>query len=103
VAPRRLAGRAFRVDHGRRLRWRQIWGNNPFERRYGEVKRRTDVVGICPNAAAIFCLVGRVLAEQYSEWQIGRRYCSTDSLARLATGVILESDVVVLLAAAASA
>ena len=53
--------------------WRKIWSTNPLERLNKEIKRRTNVVGIFPNDAAIVRLVGSQLLEQQEEWQLERR------------------------------
>jgi len=74
-----LAFTAFPQAH-----WRQLWSTNPLERTNKEIKRRTDVVGVFPNPAALLRLAGAVLIEQHDEWAAAdRRYFSERSMALL--------------------
>jgi putative transposase len=70
-----LAHMSFPKEH-----WTQLHSTNPLERLNGEIKRRTDVVAIFPNEAAIVRLVGALLLEQNDEWAVQRRYMSLETL-----------------------
>jgi len=61
----------------------QIHSTNPLERLNAEIKRRTDVVGIFPNDAAIVRLVGAMMLEQNDEWSLNRRYMQLEGLQSL--------------------
>ena len=73
-----------------RAHWAQIYSTNPLERLNGEIKRRTEVVGIFPNEAAITRLVGAILLEQNDEWAVQRaRYITLESIAPISDDPIV--------------
>jgi len=84
-----LAYMAFPREH-----WAQIASTNPLERLNGEIKRRSDVVGIFPNEPAVVRLVGALMLEQNDEWAVSRRYMSLESLASLSDDPVLRLSAV---------
>jgi transposase-like protein len=87
-----LAYMTFPVAHRAKLH-----STNPIERLNGEIKRRTEVVGIFPNEAAITRLVGAILLEQNDEWVVQRaRYMSLETIAPVS------DDPIVMLSAVAA-
>jgi transposase-like protein len=75
-----LAFYGFPAEH-----WPKLRSTNPLERVNREIGRRSDVVGIFPNDAALLRLAGMLLLEQNDEWLVGRRYLSESSMALVTT------------------
>jgi putative transposase len=80
-----LAYMTFPKEHRTKLH-----STNPIERLNGEIKRRTEVVGIFPNEEAIVRLVGALLLEQNDEWAVQRgRYMSLETIGPLSDDPII--------------
>jgi putative transposase len=82
-----LAFYAFPADH-----WRKLRSTNPLERLNREIGRRTDVVGIFPDDAALIRLATMLCIEQNDEWLVGRRYLSAGSMEPLLEERLHRSD-----------
>ena len=80
-----LAYMSFPREHRQKLH-----STNPLERLNGEIKRRTNVVGIFPNEDAITRLVGAILLEQNDEWAVSRRYMTLVSIAQTSDNLTLK-------------
>jgi putative transposase len=80
-----LAYMTFPKEHRAKLH-----STNPIERLNGEIKRRTEVVGIFPNEGAITRLIGAILMEQSDEWAVQRaRYMTLETMAPLSDNPIV--------------
>ncbi len=68
----------------------KLHSTNPLERVNGEIKRRTNVVGIFPNEAAITRLIGAILLEQNDEWAVQRaRYMTLETIASMSDDTLV--------------
>lgn len=62
----------------------KLHSTNPLERLIGEIKRRTEVVGIFPDEDAITHLVGAILLEQNDEWAVQRaRFMTLETMTNI--------------------
>ena len=68
--------------HGPAAHRTKLHSTNPLERLNGEIKRRTEAVGIFRTEAAITRLVGAIQMEQNDKWAVQRaRYITLETIA----------------------
>ena len=80
-----LAYMAFPPQHRAKLH-----STNPLERLNGEIKRRSEIVGIFPNEEAVTRLIGALLLEQNDEWSVQRaRYMTLETIAPMSDDAIV--------------
>jgi len=73
-----LAYQTFPEEHHR-----SIHSVNPLERLNREIRRRTRVVGVFPDRASVYRLVGTLLVNIDEDWRAGRRYMGKDGVEKI--------------------
>jgi len=62
---------------------RSIHSVNPLERLNREIRRRTRVVGVFPDRASVYRLVGTLLVNSDEDWRAGRRYMGKEGINKI--------------------
>jgi transposase-like protein len=76
------------------VHWAKLHSTHHLERGSGEIRRRTEVVGIFPDEAAVDRLIGTTLLEQNNEWSVQRsRYMTLESVATLGNDPVVSLPV----------
>jgi transposase-like protein len=62
---------------------RSIHSVNPLERLNREIRRRERVVGVFPDRASVYRLIGTQLMNVDEDWRSGRRYMAKKGIEKL--------------------